>query len=69
MTAQTVAQRHDAQVALNRQPRTLEDAGRQITAEHTAMRNLLQVADDEVRWGNGSPALRAAVAAVKEVRG
>lgn len=64
--AQTIAERHDAQVALNRRPRTLADAGRAITAEHKAMRDLLEVAEDDIRRGVASPDLRAAAIAVRE---
>lgn len=71
MTALTQAQRHDAQTALNRpsRPRTLADAGRLITAEHDAMRDLLAVVEDECRWGGGSENLRAAANRVREVQG
>jgi len=65
MTALT--ERHDAQRALDR-PLTLADAGKRIEAERKAMKNLERVADDECRWGGGSPTLRAAVIAVKEAR-
>lgn len=63
MTA--LSQRHDAQHALTR-PTTIQDLGRRITAESKAMRALLDVAENEVRWHGGSAELRAAVIAVKE---
>jgi len=62
-----LTERQDAQVALDR-PLTLADLGKRIEAERKAMKNLERVADDECRWGNGSPTLRAAVIAVKEAR-
>jgi hypothetical protein len=49
-----------------RPPLTLADAGRVITAEHEAMKALLAVAEDEVRWRGGSPNLLAAVNTVRE---
>lgn len=63
MTSQ--AERFDAQTALTR-PTTIQDLGRRITAESKAMRALLDVAENEVRWHGGSAELRAAVIAVKE---
>lgn len=61
----TLTERHDAQNALTR-PTTIQDLGRRITAESKAMRALLDVAENEVRWHGGSAELRAAVIAVKE---
>jgi hypothetical protein len=60
-----LASRNDAQHALTR-PTTIQDLGRRITAESKAMRALLDVAENEVRWHGGSAELRAAVIAVKE---
>lgn len=61
----TLSQRHDAQHVLTR-PTTIQDLGRRLTAESKAMRALLDVAENEVRWHGGSAELRAAVIAVKE---
>lgn len=63
----TLTERHDAQHALTR-PTTIQDLGRRITAESKAMRMLLDVAENEVRWHGGSAELRAAVISVREAQ-
>lgn len=62
-----LASRNDAQHALTH-PTTIQDLGRRVTAESKAMRALLDVAENEVRWHGGSAELRAAVIAVKEAQ-
>jgi len=59
--------RHDAQRVLDR-PATLADAGKRIKAEHDAMKNLLEIAEHEIRRGTASAALTVAARDVREAQ-
>lgn len=66
MTALTA--RHNAQVALDRPAETLQDAGRRAERINSAMADLFEVAEQDVRMGKASPSVAAAVRDVKEAR-
>ncbi len=67
MTA-TRTQRHNAQVALDRPAETLQAAGRRAERINSALADLFEVAEQDVRMGKASPELWSAVCAVREVR-
>lgn len=66
MTA--LAERHDAQRALDRPAMTLAEAGRRAERINSAMADLFDVAEQDVRMGKASASVAAAVRDVKEAR-
>jgi len=62
-----LTERHDAQRALDR-PLTPIEAGRRAERINSALADLFDVAEQDVRMGKASPELWSAVCAVREVR-
>jgi len=69
MTAEAaLSARHDAQRALDRPVMTLADAGRRAEGINSALADLFDVAERDVRTGRASAEVRAAVIGVREAR-
>jgi len=66
MTA--VTERTDAQTALNPRPMTLLEAGRRAERINSALADLYDIAEQDVRMGKASASMWSAVCAVKEAR-
>lgn len=63
-----VTERNDAQRALDRPAMTLIEAGRRAERVNSALADLYDIAEQDVRMGKASPEMWSAVVSVKEAR-